>query len=167
MCSRNFHTLQNFEFLYKYNSTILELYCSSRQIAVEHTVDTKMSPTSPRAQSSPWTNRLLVFIATLLSVLVVQNFRFSTNSETHNLKSATSTQSPLEVPFSTSKLEPNYLLLKSPESKPSIRTTPEEEANIKRKRYGGVGDKPHLGISPRIQRCVLILCIVRRVYGKG
>jgi hypothetical protein len=106
-----------------------------------------------RVVQSPWTNRLLLLVAILLSIIVVQNFRFDNKQSAGSqispspsvVQQFSPTQNYLRAESST---QPNYLLLRAPEPLPSVKTTPEEEAKIsaKRKKYGGTGDKQHLGM---------------------
>lgn len=122
---------------------------------------------------SPWVFRLLVVVATLLSILVVQNIQFQYNSasltSTGNLQSVTTPTSHSHTLVGSNNLQPNYILMKSPENKPSVKTTPEEEAAIVRKRdiYGGKGDKAHLGtlFLHKLVEFLIQLCN-RRVYSK-
>lgn len=62
------------------------------------------------------------------------------------MQPSSSSSSPLSLQRDELEL-PNYLTLKSPANKPSVLLSPEEEeqAAKKRKIYGGVGDKLHLG----------------------
>lgn len=104
-------------------------------------------------RASPWTNRLLALVAILLAIIVVQNIQFSQNKVALSAGDATALRASSQASDSRLKIEnaddsllpPNYLFLKAPEPKPSVRTTPEEEATIKRNIYGGAGDKAHLG----------------------
>lgn len=98
-----------------------------------------------RVVQSPWTNRLLLLVAMLLSVIVVQNFHFTEDNHANEGQVVT-------VPSFGSypvkeNMVPNFLLLRSPEPMPSVKTTSEEESRLsaKRKKYGGAGDKQHLG----------------------